>query len=117
MHQRLETVPIVAIVDHHDPVRILVKLLPDQPILIVPRQVKEVDRDRLVLDRQLFDAVIDADSGNVALDEAALAVALDEAALADLGVAHRRNLEADLVGCGHVGEVTRRWLHIGRGLS
>ena len=102
-----ETVLVVHVVDHDDSVCVLVELLPNQPVVIVPRQIEEVYRDGLVFDRELFDAVVNSNRRNVALYEASFAVALDKAALANFLVSNRGYLEANLIRRRHVSKVTR----------
>ena len=108
--ERSEAILVVHIVDHDDSIRVFVKLLSDQTVIIVATQVEEVYRDRLPLNCQFLDAIVHTDCRDVALDESTLAVALDEAAFADFLVANGRDFEADLIDSWHVSEVAGRHL-------
>ena len=61
MDEGCEAVFVVHVVDHDDSIGVLVELLPNQAVIVVPAQVKEVDRDRLALNCQLLDAIVNAD--------------------------------------------------------
>ena len=103
--QRRKAIPIVNIVHHDNPVCILIELLPNQPVVIIATQIKEVNRNRLLLNCQLLNAIIDTNSGNVSFDETTLAVALDQAGLTNFTVAYRGYFETNLVDSRHVSEV------------
>mmetsp|Transcript_14977 Transcript_14977/g.18883 ORF Transcript_14977/g.18883 Transcript_14977/m.18883 type:complete len:230 (-) Transcript_14977:405-1094(-) len=112
-----EAVLVVHIIHHNDAVCILVKLLPNESIIIIAGQVKEVDRDRLSFDCQFFHSIIYTDSGNVALDESTLAIALDQATLAHLLVSHRCDFETNLIRRRHVSVIACWHFSLGLGAS
>lgn len=66
--------------------------VPDLLVVGTAADVEEVDGDVLVADADLLDAVVDADGGDVLVDELALAVPFYDAGLARLGVPDRDQL-------------------------
>ncbi len=64
------------------------KIVADFLVVGAAAEVEEVDGDFIAGNVDFFDTVVDADGGNVLLDEATFAVTLDDAGLAGFFVAN-----------------------------
>ena len=62
MNKRAETVLVVNVVDHDDSIGIFIEFLTNKAIVIIARQIEEIDGDRLTLNCELLNAIIDTDS-------------------------------------------------------
>jgi len=96
MNKCTETVSVVDIVNHDHTSCVLVEFSPNQLIIFISRQVKEVYANILTLKLQLFYTVVDSDCRDVSLNETALAVPLDEAGFTNFRIADGCNFEKNV---------------------
>ena len=111
MYETYVAITIVNIEHHYDSTCISIKFCTDHFVIIVARKVKEVNANLIVQDIKLLYAIIDSNSRDVALDEAAFAVSLDQATLARFLVADADYLEEEI---GWLRDSIERWIKIER---
>jgi hypothetical protein len=93
MDQTGVAVSIIDVKDHNDAAGIFVELGSDHLVVVIAREVEEVDAHFLAKDVELLDTVVDPDGGYVPFHKSAFAISLDQAAFSGFRIANTYYLE------------------------
>jgi hypothetical protein len=88
MDKGTERISIVDIIDHNYAVGVFVEVSADHFVLFVSRKIKEVNRNWMILQSQLFNTIVNADGRDVPLYKTTFTVALYETRLSHFRVAN-----------------------------
>jgi len=96
VHEWLERITIVNIINHDYAISIFIELSSDEFVFFIAGEIKEIDWDWVFTNWQLFHTVIDSNRRNIPLYETTFTIALDQTWFTDFRIAHWSNFETNM---------------------